>query len=64
MASDAPRRLTVRTYDVGFGPHGICFDGDNIWVANLDANSVTKLKASDGSLVGQQAGLQSLQARY
>ena len=38
-------------YAVGSHPYGICFDGTNIWVATY-GNNVTKLKASDGSLVG------------
>ena len=31
---------------------GIGFDGLNIWVTNYSDNTVTKLRASDGSLVG------------
>jgi hypothetical protein len=33
-------------------PYGICFDGANIWVTNSGNNTVSKLRASDGSLVG------------
>jgi DNA-binding beta-propeller fold protein YncE len=43
------------TFSVGSHPQGICFDGANIWVANLGSDNVTKLKASDGSLVGTYA---------
>jgi hypothetical protein len=39
-------------YPVGSQPASIAFDGTNIWVVNFDSNNVTKLKASDGSLVG------------
>ncbi|MFC1943444.1 YncE family protein [Chloroflexota bacterium] len=39
-------------HGVGNWPWGICFDGTNIWVANTNGNTVTKLKASDGSTVG------------
>ena len=39
-------------FSVGDGPRGICFDGANIWVANHSDDTVTKLKASDGSTVG------------
>ncbi len=28
------------------------FDGANIWVTNFSSNTVTKLRASDGALVG------------
>ena len=37
---------------VGDGPTGIVFDGANIWVTNTGDNTVTKLRASDGSVVG------------
>jgi DNA-binding beta-propeller fold protein YncE len=40
---------------VGYAPSGIAFDGIYIWVANRDDNTVTKLRASDGSLVGTYA---------
>jgi DNA-binding beta-propeller fold protein YncE len=30
---------------------GLAFDGTNIWVANSSENTVSKLGASDGSLV-------------
>ena len=32
--------------------YGIAFDGANIWVSNSESNSVSKLRASDGSIVG------------
>jgi len=37
---------------VGNGPSGICFDGTNIWVTNRWDDTVTKLRASDGTNVG------------
>jgi DNA-binding beta-propeller fold protein YncE len=37
---------------VGSGPEGVAFDGANIWVANHDYNTVTKLRASDGTNLG------------
>ncbi|MGA3118662.1 MAG: IPT/TIG domain-containing protein [Syntrophobacteraceae bacterium] len=45
---------TFPSYSVGNGPYGIAFDGANIWVTNNEGlpGTVTKLKASDGSLVG------------
>lgn len=30
----------------------MCFDGANIWVANYGSNSVTKLEANDGKVLG------------
>jgi hypothetical protein len=33
----------------------ICFDGTNIWVANTNNNKITKLRASDGSILGTYA---------
>jgi YVTN family beta-propeller protein len=37
---------------VGIQPEGICFDGANIWVTNNTDNTVTKLKASTGAVLG------------
>ena len=38
---------------VGVVPLAAAFDGSNIWVANSNSNSVTKIKASDGSNLGE-----------
>jgi len=43
------------TFDVGDSPFGVCFDGTNIWVTNYGDDTVSKLLASDGSLVGTYA---------
>jgi hypothetical protein len=43
---------TGATFTVGSGPWGVAFDGANIWVTNHGSNSVTKLRASDGALLG------------
>jgi DNA-binding beta-propeller fold protein YncE len=40
------------TFTVGDAPHGIAFDGANIWVTNSGGGSVTKLRANDGTVVG------------
>jgi len=49
----------IGTYGVGNKPHGIAFDGENIWVANSQGASVTKLLASDGTLLDTiPAGIQ------
>ena len=37
---------------MGSLPVGVAFDGANIWVANFNSNNVTKLRASDGALLG------------
>ncbi len=34
------------------GSSGVVFDGASIWVANLGPNSVSKLRASDGAVLG------------
>ncbi len=41
-----------QTFAVGSNPVGVAFDGANIWVANENGNSVTKLRASDGANLG------------
>jgi YVTN family beta-propeller protein len=45
-------RWYTQTYSVGNTPFGVAFDGSNIWVTNGGSNSVTKLLASTGALVG------------
>ncbi len=41
------------TSNVGSSPRGLAFDGTNIWVVNNAVNgTVTKLRASDGSVIG------------
>src|SRR3989338_6431574 len=42
-------------FTVGFYPYGATFDGDNIWVANSGSNNITKLRASDGTILGTYA---------
>ena len=44
----------IAQFGVGKNPAAVAFDGANIWVANFSANTVTKLRAADGSLVGTQ----------
>ena len=36
----------------GTNPYGVAFDGASIWVCNNGSNNVTKLRASDGLLLG------------
>src|SRR5712691_3081715 len=40
------------TFGVGTRPFGVAFDGANIWVANMGSHNVTKLRASDGKVLG------------
>ncbi|HTD23719.1 MAG TPA: hypothetical protein VK738_13760 [Terriglobales bacterium] len=40
------------TFAVGGGSAGVAFDGASIWVVNLGPNSVSKLRASDGTVLG------------
>jgi hypothetical protein len=40
------------TYTVPLAPAGIAFDGVNVWVASMVSNTVTKLRASDGQVLG------------
>jgi DNA-binding beta-propeller fold protein YncE len=40
------------TFSVGGGPFSVAFDGANIWVTNSSGNTVTKVRASDGTLLG------------
>jgi hypothetical protein len=47
-----PRLVIGPTYSVGTDPVAICFDGDNIWTANLVSDTVTKLRSIDGALLG------------
>ncbi len=42
----------VNTYSVGNAPEGIAFDGANMWVTNNTDNTVMKIRASDGTLLG------------
>jgi hypothetical protein len=48
--------LANRTIFVSIGageqPIGLCFDGANIWTANYNGNSVTKVRANDGAVLG------------
>ena len=37
---------------IGTSPLAIAFDGANIWVANSSSNTVTELRASDGTTLG------------
>src|SRR6185503_9442924 len=50
-----------RREPLGRGPGGLASDGATIWVANRESNDVTKLRASDGAVVGTfRAGLRPI----
>lgn len=40
------------SFSVGAGPRGVAFDGANIWVANQAENTVSKIQAHDGKVLG------------
>ncbi len=39
-------------FGVGSAPYGAAFDGANIWITNYGDNTVTKLRANDGAILG------------
>jgi len=40
------------SFPVGTNPYGVAFDGANVWVTNQGSSSVSKLRASDGTVLG------------
>src|SRR5436190_16741292 len=44
--------LIIQSFPVGNFPVGLCFDGAGIWVVNSVSDTVTKLRASDGTVQG------------
>src|ERR1051326_2303533 len=42
----------IQSFPVGNSPRYLAFDGENIWVTNLDDNTVMKLRPSDGAILG------------
>jgi DNA-binding beta-propeller fold protein YncE len=43
---------TSTQFPVGSQPYGLCFDGANIWSANFGDNTVSKIQANDGTVLG------------
>jgi DNA-binding beta-propeller fold protein YncE len=43
---------TIENFPAGRGPIALAFDGSNIWVVNVYGETVTKLRASDGVMLG------------
>src|SRR5450432_878233 len=44
--------VSIQTFPLADNPLGLAFDGANIWVALPLTNSVAKLQASDGTILG------------
>src|SRR5882762_5014438 len=42
----------IGDFAVGHSPSGIAFDGHSVWITNTASNDVTKLRASDGLVLG------------
>ena len=43
---------TAATFSVGGNPIGMVFDGSSMWVVNFGTNSVSKIRTSDGAVLG------------
>ena len=62
-ASDGLNKISARDgtvlgdpIDVGSDPREICFDGAHIWTANREDDSISKVRASDGEVIGPFSG--------
>src|SRR6476659_9568304 len=42
----------IESFPVAGGASGLAFDGANIWTLDVDNSTVTKLRASDGVILG------------
>src|SRR4026208_2021465 len=42
----------IQTFPAGTWPESLAFDGTNIWVSDMLGGTLTKLRASDGTLQG------------
>ena len=40
------------TFPFPGSPYGLVFDGSSIWISNISSASVTKVRASDGTVLG------------
>jgi hypothetical protein len=45
-------QFAVTSAPLGYGPTAVAFDGANIWVTNTGSNTVSKLRANDGTTLG------------
>jgi hypothetical protein len=51
-AKSQPIVLQSTDFEVGRRPEAMMFDGNNIWVANQQSDSIMKLRPSDGTNLG------------
>jgi len=42
----------VTSFATGDAPAGLAFDGDSLWIADAYSNTITQLRASNGSVIG------------
>jgi DNA-binding beta-propeller fold protein YncE len=64
-ANETGTDASIETFPVGPQPWGLTTDGDNIWVTSTGSDNVTKLRASDGTILGTfPAGGPSLYATF
>src|ERR1043166_3201470 len=49
---NSPDSVTIQTFEMGFLPWDLAFDGENIWTNDYFGTSVAKIRASDGVIVG------------
>lgn len=47
-----PANRVPTSFTVGQQPYGVAFDGANMWTANYISNTVSKLQANDGTVLG------------
>src|SRR5262249_49185704 len=52
LAQQIDKPDLIQNFPAGDNPTFLAFDGANIWVSNSSVDTVTKLRASDGALVG------------
>ena len=48
-------QLGAQTFPVGKGPWVAAFDGTNIWISNRGDNTVSRIRPSDGTILGTYA---------
>jgi len=51
-AGTIPSRTALGTHKVGKGPFGVAAQGEFVFASNFFGKSLTKLRASDGSILG------------
>src|SRR5262245_49090817 len=62
---DRANGIIIQSFPVGPAPWGMAFDDANIWVTSVNSDTITKLRASDGTLLGTfPAGGQTIFAAF